>query len=291
MKITITPTLLFLSLNVIAQIPLSNPFKASKEPTSKVISYSFQKMLEKVNDTLYLEKVFQADTKELNTLRSYKSINPAVLNGYFCEKWDDGEIFIEGNFKNNTKVGRWKEYDKEGSYIDGKKSGEWKNYFPNGKLLSIENYLNDKLNGDQKIFNINGDLISNNTYEDGKLLKEEIIIKTTVNEMPFLIECVQLDDEKSKQECSVQKLLEFIFKNSKYPKSARNRNIHGQVIVHFIVSKNGYIDNYEVRRSLSNDIKAEIESLYDKFPKWHPGMQNGTPVDVRYSLPIKYKLN
>jgi TonB family protein len=290
MKIIILHTLLFLSLNVISQIPLFNPFKEYKEPNSKVLSYTYQKMLEKVNDTLFVEKTFHVDTKQLTSLRTYKSIKTGVLNGYFCEKWDDGEIFIEGSFKDDVKVGKWKEYQKEGTYVIGKKSGEWKNYFDNGKLISIENYLDGKLNGEKKTLDSEGKILRSAIYENGVFIKGDTLTEKIGDEMPYILECVNVPDNDTKNQCSSEKLLIFLRKNLKYPKSSRIKEIQGQVILHFVIAKDGSIKDYKVRRSLANDIKAEVESFYNIFPKWHPGMQNGSPVDVQYSLPIKFKL-
>lgn len=84
-------------------------------------------------------------------------------------------------------------------------------------------------------------------------------------------------------------LLSFIFKNlpSNQP---GDEGIQGTVILKFIVSKNGTINNIQVIRSLDPACDRETIRVVKLLPNWIPGEQNGKKVDVYYTLPIKFRL-
>ena len=44
-------------------------------------------------------------------------------------------------------------------------------------------------------------------------------------------------------------------------------------------------------RSPHPDMSKEVERLIGIMPPWVPGMQNGKPVRVKYSVPILFRLN
>jgi periplasmic protein TonB len=63
-------------------------------------------------------------------------------------------------------------------------------------------------------------------------------------------------------------------------------DLKGKVIVEFVVEKNGDLTDIKVVRDLGFGTGAEAIRMLKKCPKWKPGIQNGTPLRVRYSLPI-----
>ena len=86
-------------------------------------------------------------------------------------------------------------------------------------------------------------------------------------------------------------LFDFINKNVKYPKSARDKGIEGRVFVQFVVEKDGSLSSFTVLRGVSDDINAEALRVVKLMPKWKPGMQEGKPVRVQYVLPFKFQLS
>jgi protein TonB len=82
----------------------------------------------------------------------------------------------------------------------------------------------------------------------------------------------------------------FIAKNIVYPESAMNAGIQGTVIVQFVVDREGRISNPVVVRDIGGGCgKAAIDVIL-KMPKWVPGEQNGIPVSVRCTLPVRFRL-
>ncbi|QHS55425.1 TonB family protein [Mucilaginibacter sp. 14171R-50] len=83
---------------------------------------------------------------------------------------------------------------------------------------------------------------------------------------------------------------EWLGKNVKYPKPARDANIQGRVIVTFVVEKDGSLSGIRVIRGVSPDIDKEALRVMNLSPAWRPGLQNGHTVRVAYSLPINFSL-
>ena len=86
------------------------------------------------------------------------------------------------------------------------------------------------------------------------------------------------------------KLREWIKKNMKYPSYAKNNGIEGQVLVVFIVEKDGSISNAEVSWGVDPSLDQEALRIVSKMPKWKPGTQNGVAMRVKYRLPITFTL-
>ena len=85
-------------------------------------------------------------------------------------------------------------------------------------------------------------------------------------------------------------LMEFIYKNTVYPKNAKDKNIQGRVIVRFVVGADGIVRDAEVLKKVDPELDAEALRVINLIPKWQPGMQGGKPVNVYYSIPITFNL-
>ena len=85
-------------------------------------------------------------------------------------------------------------------------------------------------------------------------------------------------------------LMKFIRDNLRYPLTAKKEGIQGRVILRFVVTKTGAIDNITVLRSLDPACDEEAIRLIKSMPKWIPGKQNGNNVPVYFTLPVVFKL-
>ena len=80
----------------------------------------------------------------------------------------------------------------------------------------------------------------------------------------------------------IQKFYDFVGKNYRAP----DEDVKGKVFVQFVVEKDGSLTDIKVVRDLGYGTGAEAIRVLKKSPKWKPGIQNGRPVRVLYSLPI-----
>ena len=85
-------------------------------------------------------------------------------------------------------------------------------------------------------------------------------------------------------------LLDFLRENVKYPEQAQKDSIEGRVVVGFSIDTDGSITEPQVVRSAHPLLDAEALRVVNLMPKWEPGSENGTPVKVKYNLPITFKL-
>ncbi len=85
-------------------------------------------------------------------------------------------------------------------------------------------------------------------------------------------------------------LTEWIDDNLKYPVEAAMDGIEGRVIVQFIVRPTGKVVDAEVVRGIAPSLDKEALRLINIMPSWIPGRQKGKAVNVRYTLPITFKL-
>lgn len=85
-------------------------------------------------------------------------------------------------------------------------------------------------------------------------------------------------------------LMRYLGTNIKYPTIAAENGIQGRVVLKFVVSKDGSISNIQIVRSLDPSSDKEAIRVIKGMPKWIPGMQNGHPVAVYFTLPVLFKL-
>ncbi|GAB2978564.1 energy transducer TonB [Mucilaginibacter puniceus] len=82
----------------------------------------------------------------------------------------------------------------------------------------------------------------------------------------------------------------FLEKNLRYPSQATDANKSGKVWVSFIVEKDGQISNVKVDQGAGYGMDEEALRVLKLSKKWKPGMQNGQPVRVKYTLPLNFVL-
>lgn len=83
----------------------------------------------------------------------------------------------------------------------------------------------------------------------------------------------------------------WIRDNYQYPQGAIDQGVKGTVQVSFVVEKDGSLTDVKVLRDLSYGTGQAAINLLKKAKKWSPGIQNGRPVRVAYTLPIKLDLS
>ena len=85
-------------------------------------------------------------------------------------------------------------------------------------------------------------------------------------------------------------LMEYIYKNLRYPYAASSRKIENTVICTFIIDKDGSVKQIEVTQSAHPYLDREAIRVLNTLPKWKPARQHGKPIRVKYTLPIVFRL-
>ena len=76
----------------------------------------------------------------------------------------------------------------------------------------------------------------------------------------------------------------------KYPKEAKAAHMDGTVTVQFVVGTNGGVQEVEVLKGVHPALDAEAVRVIRSSPKWKPGIKDGKPVRVTYTLPVIFIL-
>lgn len=86
----------------------------------------------------------------------------------------------------------------------------------------------------------------------------------------------------------MQEMMKFISDNRKYPAEAKAKDIHGKVIVAFVVERDGSLSDVKIRRGIGYGCDEEAIRLIKSMPKWTPGKQNGKAVRASMMLPVSF---
>ncbi len=130
--------------------------------------------------------------------------------------------------------------------------------------------------------------------DDKKEISNNEEIFKLVEEMPHFPGCEDVADATERKQCADSKMLEFIYKNIRYPKEAWDANVEGSVVVSFIVEKDGSISDAKTLREIGGGCGAEavrvVNLMQEQGIRWIPGKQRGRNVRVQFNLPIRFKL-
>jgi TonB family protein len=85
-------------------------------------------------------------------------------------------------------------------------------------------------------------------------------------------------------------LYAFIKKNMVYPKKALDEKVEGRVLVSFWVDSTGKTIDHEIVKGVRDDLNQEALRIVRLLVFSKPGMQNGKPVKVKYTIKVEFKL-
>jgi TonB family protein len=83
----------------------------------------------------------------------------------------------------------------------------------------------------------------------------------------------------------------WVQKNITYPEEAKKNKIQGTVYLSFVVDTEGQVKAIEIIRSANPALDNEVIRAMKTAPAWKPGKQAGKPVNVAFSIPIKFVLS
>ena len=86
----------------------------------------------------------------------------------------------------------------------------------------------------------------------------------------------------------MQAMMEFLKNNLRYPEELKAKGTQGNVVVQFVVDKEGSLTDVQVLRSVHPQMDAEAIRVVKAMPRWKPGMQDGKAVAVKYTVPVVF---
>lgn len=137
---------------------------------------------------------------------------------------------------------------------------------------------------------------SKNTLVQKLNIKEDIL--SSLDKVPFhLVEQIPLFDgckstpilQQSK--CFEKEMIKHIVRNFDYPKEALRKKIEGKILVQFTIDKEGNVVDIKKKGPENSELlKKEAHRLINTLPKFIPGSHKGSFVNVKYALPIIFKV-
>lgn len=85
-------------------------------------------------------------------------------------------------------------------------------------------------------------------------------------------------------------LLQFLSSSIVYPRVAQENGIQGTVYCSFVVERTGDITDIMITKGADGYLNAEALRVLRTMPNWKPGRIGNTPVRVRYTIPVKFRL-
>ncbi len=82
----------------------------------------------------------------------------------------------------------------------------------------------------------------------------------------------------------------YLQQHIKYPTLAIENGIQGTVHVSVLIGKDGSISEVKTVRDIGGGCGKEAERVIRTMPKWEPAKQNGNPVNIRMTIPVKFVL-
>jgi TonB family protein len=82
---------------------------------------------------------------------------------------------------------------------------------------------------------------------------------------------------------------EFMKQNVHYPEEAQRNHQGGKVIVQFVVSSTGKVQNVKVVKSIAPSLDQEALRVINSFPQWIPAELNGNKVSMYQLMPVAFR--
>lgn len=111
-------------------------------------------------------------------------------------------------------------------------------------------------------------------------------------EMPYLASCKEIMDGKLKQTCSQKRIFEFIQEELLNNEVIKEEKPSGVAFVQYVVNRQGLVEGVKILRSTSSgvsiNIEKEVVKAVSNLPLFIPGKNNGSPVSVVFTIPIRF---
>jgi TonB family protein len=123
-------------------------------------------------------------------------------------------------------------------------------------------------------------------YAYGKVpMNEELNPGIDVDQIPMFPNAKAATEEANDEAVRL-----WVDKHLKYPEKALKAKIEGPVIVRFIVTNTGKLEDFLVTRSTSPELNDEALRIISTMPEWKPAMLGGQPQNVFCHAEVNFKL-
>lgn len=111
-----------------------------------------------------------------------------------------------------------------------------------------------------------------------------------VEKFPRFNNCAEGGTKDEQKQCFEENLLKHISSNFKYPTNELEMGLEEKVYVEFVISKTGEVSDVQIVRGNMGGFIKESKRLINSLPKVKPAEQRGKPVNMKYTIPIKFQI-
>ena len=97
-------------------------------------------------------------------------------------------------------------------------------------------------------------------------------------------------EEKPEYPGGMGELGKLLNSNLKYPLISFENGVQGEVLVQFVVDKEGNVEEVTVFKGVDPHLDAEALRVIKMMPKWKPGKHEGKEVNVKCTIPVGFRL-
>ncbi|VXC35007.1 conserved hypothetical protein [Flavobacterium sp. 9AF] len=124
---------------------------------------------------------------------------------------------------------------------------------------------------------------------------EDFIEFYQAEQIPVFKGCDEMLTRKEAVECFNKKMTNHVKRNFTYPEEALENRIQGRVDVTFIISESGLIKDIKAIATNEKEyekkiLETEATRIVSLLPKFIPGKHQGKIVNIKYGLPITFKM-
>lgn len=130
--------------------------------------------------------------------------------------------------------------------------------------------------------------LSSNSYNSGKTSTIEVTNQSTNHFSDGRI--FDVVDQMPSFPGGMPAMMQWLSENINYPVLAVENGVQGRVIVQFVVEKDGSVTDVSIAKSVEPSLDKEAIRVVSIMPRWNPGKQNGSPVRVKYTVPVMFSL-
>jgi len=96
---------------------------------------------------------------------------------------------------------------------------------------------------------------------------------------------IQSEFKKAEFPGGKEELKKWLRENINYPEGAKR---YGSILVTFTVKKNGKLDDFKVKKGVSEFLDYAAVEILKGMPKWIPAEKNGKTMDSENQVSVKF---
>lgn len=123
------------------------------------------------------------------------------------------------------------------------------------------------------------------------VITSEPVTLLVADHMPAFDACVDVLDPDAERACTEKRIIEHMQQCVDFPRHMKDAGIDGVVYLEYVVDENGNVRDARILKSPHAAFEATTLRCIDDLPKLNPGRQQGRPVRVQYTLPVRFSLH